>query len=204
MTLNFINTQLQQLMGTKEDFGGSSVIAVGDLYQLKPVNDKLICLDLEKGTISLGRNLWKEVFTMYELVDIMRQKDNLAFAQLLNRLRLNEMTEEDKQTNKSCRTVLLALILMTIQRMLFICLQRIFIYKTQRQYFEPIAWRKSCHDIPCHPNAKLVILGDFNVQIDSGKSEFVNFMETLFRTTQQIKKCTTDSGSILDLILTNC
>ena len=34
---------------------------------------------------------------MYELVDIMRQKDDLAFAQLLNRLRLNEMTEEDKQ-----------------------------------------------------------------------------------------------------------
>ena len=34
---------------------------------------------------------------MYELVDIMRQKDDLPFAQLLNRLRLSEMTEEDKQ-----------------------------------------------------------------------------------------------------------
>ena len=96
-TLNFINTRLQQLMGTKEVFGGLSVIAVGDLYQLKPVGDKLISLDLEKGASSLGRNLWKELFTMYELVDIMRQKDDLAFAQLLNRLRLNEMTEEDKQ-----------------------------------------------------------------------------------------------------------
>ena len=98
-TLNFISTRLQQLMGTKEVFGGLSVIAVGDLYQLKPVGDKLISLDLEKGASSLGRNLWKELFTMYELVvvDIMRQKDDLAFAQLLNRLRLNEMTEEDKQ-----------------------------------------------------------------------------------------------------------
>ena len=57
----------------------------------------MICLDLEKGASSLGRNLWKELFTMYELVDIMRQKDDLAFAQLLNRLRLNQMTEEDKQ-----------------------------------------------------------------------------------------------------------
>ena len=57
----------------------------------------MISLDLEKGASSLGRNLWKELFTMYELVDIMRQKDDLAFAQLLNRLRLNEMTEEDKQ-----------------------------------------------------------------------------------------------------------
>ena len=97
MTLSFIDTRLQQLMGTKEVFGGLSVIAVGDLYQLKPVGDYLISLDLKKGASSLGRNLWKELFTIYELVDIMRQKDDLAFAQLLNRLRLNEMTEEDKQ-----------------------------------------------------------------------------------------------------------
>ena len=97
MTLSFIDTRLQQLTGSKAAFGGLSVIAVGDLYQLKPVGDFLICLDLKAGASSLARNLWKELFTMYELVDIMRQKDDLAFAQLLNRLRLNEMTEEDKQ-----------------------------------------------------------------------------------------------------------
>ena len=97
MTLSFIDTRLQQLTGSKSAFGGLSVIAVGDLYQLKPVGDFLICLDLKVGASSLARNLWKELFTMYELVDIMRQKDDLAFAQLLNRLRLNEMTVEDKQ-----------------------------------------------------------------------------------------------------------
>ena len=97
MTLSFIDTRLQQLTGSKAAFGGLSVIAVGDLYQLKPVGDFFICLDLKEGASSLARNLWKELFTMYELVDIMRQKDDLAFAQLLNRLRLNEMTEEDKQ-----------------------------------------------------------------------------------------------------------
>ena len=96
-TLSFIDTRLQQLTGTKAVFGGLSVIAVGDLYQLKPIGDKLICLDLEKGTSSLARNLWKELFKMYELVDIMRQKDDLDFAYLLNRLRLNEMTEEDQK-----------------------------------------------------------------------------------------------------------
>ena len=53
-------------------------------------------------------------------------------------------------------------------------------------------------------NAKLVILGDFNIQINSVNSEFVEFMETLFRCIQQIKQCTTDSGSILDLIFSNC
>ena len=96
-TLSFIDTRLQQLTGTKAAFGGLSVIAVGDLYQLKPVKDFLICLDLKEGASSLARNLWKELFTMYELVDIMRQKDDLDFAHLLNRLRLNEMTEEDKE-----------------------------------------------------------------------------------------------------------
>ena len=106
-TLSFINTRLQQLTGTKAVFGGLSVIAVGDLYQLKPVGDKLICLDLEKGASSLAWNLWKELFKMYELIDIMRQKD----VQLLNRLRLNEMTEEEKM---SCRHVLLTVKLVTI------------------------------------------------------------------------------------------
>ena len=96
-TLSFIDIRLQQLTGTKAAFGGLSVIAVGDLYQLKPVKDFLICLDLKEGASSLARNLWKELFTMYELVDIMRQKDDLDFAHLLNRLRLNEMTEEDKE-----------------------------------------------------------------------------------------------------------
>ena len=96
MTLSFIDTRLQQLTGSKAALGGLSVSAVGDLYQLKPVGDYLICLDLKEGASSLTRNLWKELFTMYELVDIMRQKDDLAFAQLLNQFLLNEMTEEDK------------------------------------------------------------------------------------------------------------
>ena len=38
---------------------------------------------------------------MYSLVDIMRQKDDLDFAHLLNRLRRNEMTEEDKNKLKT-------------------------------------------------------------------------------------------------------
>ena len=100
--LSFIDTRLQQLTGSKAALRGLSVIAVGDLYQLKPVNDFLICLDLKEGASSLARNLWKGLFTMYELVNIMRQKDDLAFAQLLNRLRVNEITEEDKKKLQTC------------------------------------------------------------------------------------------------------
>ena len=53
-------------------------------------------------------------------------------------------------------------------------------------------------------NVRLVILGDFNIQIDCVNTEFVKFMETSFRCRQQIKQSTTDSGSILDLIFSNC
>lgn len=34
---------------------------------------------------------------MHELTEIMRQKDDLRFAEMLNRLRENNMTDEDKQ-----------------------------------------------------------------------------------------------------------
>ncbi|MCG8076810.1 MAG: AAA family ATPase [Candidatus Thiodiazotropha taylori] len=99
-TLSFLDTRLQQLTGTKTTFGGISIIAVGDLYQLMPVCDKWIFSDQSKGASSLAPNLWRDYFRMYELVDIMRQKDDIHFAQLLNRLRQNELTDDDKSELK--------------------------------------------------------------------------------------------------------
>ena len=54
------------------------------------------------------------------------------------------------------------------------------------------------------PDGKLVIMGDFNVPINEAESPFVHFMETLFNGSQYIRQPTTDSGSILDLIVANC
>ena len=65
-------------------------------------------------------------------------------------------------------------------------------------------------DIHCHLRpvidlyVRLVILGDFNIQIECTNTELVKFMDTSFRCRQQIKQRTTDSGSILDLIFSNC
>ncbi|XP_062614791.1 uncharacterized protein LOC134276564 [Saccostrea cucullata] len=95
--LTFINDRLQQLTGRKQDFGGISIIAVGDLYQLPPVGDKWIFNDLSNPGQSLATNLWHEHFHMHELTEIMRQKDDLRFAEMLNRLRENKMTDEDKE-----------------------------------------------------------------------------------------------------------
>ena len=56
----------------------------------------MVFLDLKEGAKAFAPNSWKDHFKIYELVDIMRQRDDLKFAQLLNSLRLNVLTEEDK------------------------------------------------------------------------------------------------------------
>ena len=41
-----LNNRLKDLKGSKDDFGGVSIIAIGDLFQLKPVMDGYIFTDL--------------------------------------------------------------------------------------------------------------------------------------------------------------
>ena len=42
-----INCRLKDIKGSKDDFGGVSIIAIGDLFQLKPVMDGYIFNDIE-------------------------------------------------------------------------------------------------------------------------------------------------------------
>lgn len=54
------------------------------------------------GIESIGANLWQDHFTIFELEEIMRQKDDKSFAQLLNRLREgNHMIPQDIQILQS-------------------------------------------------------------------------------------------------------
>ena len=92
---NFLNLRLQQIMGSKEPFGGITVITVGDLFQLKPVFDRWIFENPNTSYGSLGSNLWADFFALFELTDIMRQKDDKLFAELLNRLREGKHSEKD-------------------------------------------------------------------------------------------------------------
>ena len=85
---NFLNLRLQQIMGTKEPFGGVRLITVGDLFQLKPVFRISGSLKILKMTmVILASNIWKEFFNLFESTEIVRQKDDKEFAELLNRLR---------------------------------------------------------------------------------------------------------------------
>ena len=94
---NYVNLRLQEIMGCLKPFGGVSVIAFGDLYQLKPVMDHWIFTSNYSSDNSaiLAPNVWIDDFLLFELDQIMRQKDDLRFAQILNRLREGHHTPED-------------------------------------------------------------------------------------------------------------
>lgn len=73
---NCIHQRLMEVTQKKEIFGGISVIAVGDLFQLKPVMDSYIFMSPKSGYLPLAANLWNENFNMFELHQIMRQAEN--------------------------------------------------------------------------------------------------------------------------------
>ncbi|XP_025764256.1 ATP-dependent DNA helicase PIF1 [Oreochromis niloticus] len=80
----YVDARLKQIKGTRRPFGGMSVIAVGDFYQLPPVRQsKPLCVH-DPSEI----DLWREHFQMITLTEIMRQKDDVVFAEMLNRIRV--------------------------------------------------------------------------------------------------------------------
>ena len=92
---NFLNLRLQQMVENKEPFKGITVITVGDLFQLKPVFDRWIFENPNTSYSTLAFNLWADFFSLFELPDIMRQKDDKQFAEVLNRLREGKHSEHD-------------------------------------------------------------------------------------------------------------
>ena len=93
--LQFIYLHLQEIRGNKVPFGGINIVCVGDLFQLQPVMQQYIFMDLTSDYGPLATNLWKEHFTIFELTEIMWQKEDKKFAQLLNCLHIGEHTAAD-------------------------------------------------------------------------------------------------------------
>ncbi|KAI2666920.1 ATP-dependent DNA helicase PIF1 [Labeo rohita] len=92
----YVNWRLQQIKGNQKPFGGLSILAVGDFFQLPPLGRaKPLCV-YEDHVL----DFWKDNFQMVTLTQIMRQRDDLAYAELLNRLRVKQkhakMTDADK------------------------------------------------------------------------------------------------------------
>ena len=100
-----LNNRLKDLKGSKEDFGGVSIITLGDLFQLKPVMDSYIFTDVQclSSYNILAPNLWKRYFRMFELDEIMRQRESKEFVEILNRLREGKHTSSDlKKLKERC------------------------------------------------------------------------------------------------------
>ncbi len=53
------------------------------------------------GYAALAPNVWQDNFKLFELTDIMRQREDRAFAELLNRMREGFQTNEDIAMLKS-------------------------------------------------------------------------------------------------------
>lgn len=92
-----IHRRLCQVFQSTKPFGGKSVIVVGDFYQLRPVGDVFAFMPRKTSDDlpSLAGNYLWEMFVIFELTEIMRQKDDLKFAEALGRLALGSLTEDD-------------------------------------------------------------------------------------------------------------
>ena len=95
ITLLHIHQRLKDIFGVPsiDLCADISIIAVGDLYQLPPIKKKAIFDDYKNETHNLYHS-WG-VFKMVELTEIMRQKNDKAFTELLNRIRTASHTEDD-------------------------------------------------------------------------------------------------------------
>lgn len=85
--LLYIHGRLQQIKRSHNMhvFGNVGILAVGDFYQIQPV----IGRPLYKRDHGSFVDLWS-MFSYWELTTVMRQKDDISYAQLLNRLRKHE------------------------------------------------------------------------------------------------------------------
>ncbi|KAJ8406878.1 hypothetical protein AAFF_G00291540 [Aldrovandia affinis] len=73
----YVHWRFQQIKGNRKPFGGRSVLAVGDFYQLPPIGKaKQLCV-CEGDVLDLCKD-----FQTVNLMEIMQQKDDRAFAQL--------------------------------------------------------------------------------------------------------------------------
>lgn len=98
-TLNSIHMTLNLIYKNNDPnriFGNRSVIAFGDFNQLQPVKDSFCFTVPSRNPLSTiaGNIIWLK-FKLFELTEIMRQREDGIFAEILNRLAVGASTDED-------------------------------------------------------------------------------------------------------------
>ena len=96
-----IHQRLKEIFGSSSSnlFADISILCVGDFYQLPPIKERPVFCPYSNDLQNL-MHPW-HIFKMVELTQIMRQKGDDSFTQLLNRARIAEHTEEDISTIQS-------------------------------------------------------------------------------------------------------
>ena len=69
---------------------------------MAPVRDCYVFKDNDRGYGPLATNLWTKHMQVYTLIDIMWQRDEKKFCEVLNRLRTGDSTPEDHALFESC------------------------------------------------------------------------------------------------------
>jgi len=88
-----INLRLREIFSCDKPFGGKPVIICGDLFQLPPVKGKPV-YDFNSESLQgiLNFELWDK-FNVAELTEVMRQKGDDIFIDLLNKVRTGNVDE---------------------------------------------------------------------------------------------------------------
>jgi hypothetical protein len=95
-TFSHVDSRLRQIFNSNKIFGGISLIVFGDLRQLRPVCDRYVFQNDPTNPYSelIDNRLWSP-FKMFQLTEIMRQKDDKIFAEALQRISLGKTTKDD-------------------------------------------------------------------------------------------------------------
>ena len=96
-----IHLRLIEIFGCADEipFAGLTVIAVGDFYQLPPVQQRPVYAEYKDAWLNLVHP-WK-LFRIVELVEVMRQRGDSELIDLLNKVRTADLDESDEDLLKS-------------------------------------------------------------------------------------------------------
>ena len=76
-------------------FAGISIIAFGDFYQLPPIQQRTVYAKYKDAWLNLSP-LWR-CFRIAELHEVMRQKEDNGFIDLLNKIRVANINIDDEK-----------------------------------------------------------------------------------------------------------
>ena len=101
-----IHRRLNELKGISGNgiwFGNVCILACGDLYQLPPVLQQNIFTPVKDAMAKMcgSGSIFMDEFFLHELTQIMRQKDDLSFAEILGRVRTGNWNHSDVSILKS-------------------------------------------------------------------------------------------------------